>query len=331
MISAHGLTKFYGENRAVHDVNFAIDTGEIVGILGLNGAGKSTTLRILSSLLLPTSGTVKVDDVDVVQNPDAVRKLIGFLPETAPLYTEMTVRNFLLFAGRLRGLSKSQARSRLDEVLKLTDLTSVADAFISSLSHGFRQRVGIAQAVIHNPPVLILDEPISGLDPEQIIEMRTMVRDLGGRHTVLISSHILSEISQTCDRILVIKDGEIVASGSEEELTASLSGGHRLYLVARGAKDQVLAAVRKVEGVKACGPVKGDHHPYRSASSASQESLVHLEVSSDVDIREELSRSIIQGGFGLLHLSPAESELESIFLQLTRRGSTAAPQQESLA
>lgn len=315
MISARGLTKYYGDRCAIRDVSFEIAGGEIVGILGLNGAGKTTTLRILACLLLPSSGTVRINGLDVVDNPHEIRKLVGFLPETPPLYSDMTVESFLLFAARLRGLSRDRARARLETTLEATNITDVRRQIIGSLSHGYRQRVGIAQAVIHDPAVLILDEPIQGLDPVQIVEMRELVRGLKGRHTILVSSHILSEIHQTCDKILMIQGGRLVASGTEEELSRRLSGAHRLRLAVRGARDAVIKVVKGIDAVDRCEPVR----PRHVVGAAADPDVVHLEVSTREDVRERISQGVISAGFGLLELSSAAAELESVFVQLSRQ------------
>jgi len=307
MISAQGLTKFYGDKCAVEDLSFEIGEGEIVGILGLNGAGKTTTLRILACLLLPSTGTVHIGGVEVTEDPHAIRKKVGFLPEEPPLYREMTVDAYLRFAGELRGLSRSEVGGRLAEVAEQTNIADVRGEVIANLSHGYRQRVGIAQAMIHKPQVLILDEPISGLDPVQIVEMRRMIRGLKGQHTVLVSSHILPEISQTCDRLLVIQNGRLAEQGTEEELTSRVTSVRRLMLHVRGAEDKVLELVNGISGVTDCQVVHG---------MASAE-VVRLLVQSDKDLREELSAAVVGGGLGLLSLMPAEPELESTFLQLT--------------
>ena len=210
MIRVQGLTKYYGHHAAIRDLAFQIERGEVIGFLGLNGAGKTTTLKILGCVLLPTSGHVTIDDLDVVANPHEVRKRIGFLPDAPPLYEEMTVGAYLSFVAQLRGVSAQAAPGRVQTAEEQMALREVHREIISSLSHGFRQRLGVAQALVHNPALVILDEPNSGLDPAQIVEMRALIKNLRGAHTILISSHILSEISQTCDRLLIIQEGEIV-------------------------------------------------------------------------------------------------------------------------
>src|SRR5689334_3866537 len=223
MIRAKDLTKFYGGKRALGPVSFEIKDGETVGFLGLNGAGKTTALRILACDLRPSAGTIEVGGADVVADPHEVRKKIGFLPENPPIYADMRVTDYLTFAGELRGMSRDAIKKRMGDVLDLTDLHEVADDPIGTLSHGFRQRVGVAQAIIHGPQFLILDEPTRGLDPVQIVEMRKLIHDLKEKHTVLISSHILTEISQTCDRLLVLGRGRVLGVGTEGELAGKES------------------------------------------------------------------------------------------------------------
>src|SRR5690349_5206653 len=213
MIQVEGLTKYYGEHAAIRDVGFTIGKGEVIGFLGLNGAGKTTTLKILGCVLLPTSGRVVIDGYDAVRDPHEVRKRIGFLPDTPPLYDEMTVGEYLAFVAQLHKVPKPKVAAAVESAETKTSLRQAHGEVIATLSHGFRQRVGVAQALVHNPQLLVLDEPTSGLDPVQIVEMRNLIRQLRGEHTVLVSSHILSEISQTCDRLLVIQDGLLVGQG----------------------------------------------------------------------------------------------------------------------
>jgi len=309
MIAAEGLTKYYGDKCAISDLSFEIQRGEIVGILGLNGAGKTTALRILSCLLLPSAGRVTVGGMDIYESPHEIRKQVGFLPEEPPLYRDMTVESYLVFAAELRGLKRGDARSRVEAAMELTQTKDVRQELIANLSHGYRKRVGIAQSIVHRPPVLILDEPISGLDPVQIVEMREMILALKGSHTILVSSHILPEISQTCDRILVIQQGRLVATGTEEELTGRLSGAHRLHLTVRGNREKALELIRKLDGVIAAQP---------SGAAEGGGDVHHLRVEAKSDVREALGRELIRADFGLLQLRPAEAELESIFLQLTK-------------
>jgi ABC-2 type transport system ATP-binding protein len=317
MISAQGLTKYYGDRAAIQDLTFHIEQGEIVGILGLNGAGKTTTLRVLACLLLPSTGKVSINGLDIFESPHEIRKQVGFLPEVPPLYTEMTVESYLAFTGELRGMKSRDARTRVGEVLELTQTKDVRSEVIANLSHGYRQRVGIGQAIVHQPPVIILDEPIGGLDPVQIVEMRQMIRGLKGRHTILVSSHILPEISQTCDRIMVIREGRIVATGTEDELLTRLTSRQRLRLLARGDKEQLQKLIKSVDGVvKVELQTLSEAAGYRRDETAAAAHTFRVE--TDKDLREALSSAVVKGGFGLLQLSPAEPELESIFIQLTQ-------------
>lgn len=317
MIEVKNLFKYYGERRAVGPLSFSIGKGEIVGLLGLNGAGKTTALRILACDLLPSAGSVVVDGIDVVDQPHEVRRRVGFLPDTPPLYGEMTVHEFLIFAARLRGISRAEAMSRAQEVEKSTQLDGVARDPIASLSHGYKQRVGIAQALVHRPRLLLLDEPILGLDPVQIVEMRHLLRSLHGEYTVVISSHILSEISETCDRLLVIREGEIVASGTEAELSGKLLRGVRLECTFSGDPDGARAVVSAVDGVRTV----------TDAAAAETGKNVHaLHIEADRDVRAELVRALVQARIDVLGLTRGERELESIFIRLagnTRDGASA--------
>ncbi len=311
MIRAQGLTKYYGPVQAVHDVSFEIAEGEIVGILGLNGAGKSTILQILSGGLQATAGTVEVDGMDAATEPDEVRRRIGFLPEEPPLYREMEVEQFLRYVGQLKGMTSRDVDRRIGEVCERTQIQKVRHDVIGTLSHGYRKRVGIAQAIVHDPKLLILDEPISGLDPVQIVGMRDMIRGLRGSHTILLSSHILTEISQTCDRILMIKDGEIVASGSEDELVGRFAGGERLVLRLRGGREALTETLREDARVL--------EHEVRGE----QRGVVEVRVTLDGDVREKLVADLIGAGFGLRSMSSAELELEQAFLAMTGSGGDA--------
>jgi ABC-2 type transport system ATP-binding protein len=306
------LTKYYGERRAVGPLSFTIESGEIVGLLGLNGAGKTTTLRILACDLLPSSGTVRVDGLDVVESPYEVRGRVGYLPDVPPLYPEMTVTAYLVFAAELRGLSRAEARRRVPEVLEQTELGARAHDPIASLSHGFKQRVGIAQAIVHKPKLLVLDEPISGLDPVQIVEMRELLRGLRGEHTILVSSHILSEISETCDRLLVIKDGLILASGTEDELGGGAGARVELEAVVRLEGGQGADALEALEAL--AGELPGVTSIELGEPSASGE--VKLVLGAERDVRAELARLLVGAGRDLVGLRRVPRELETVFLEL---------------
>ena len=299
MIEVRGLTRYYGDFAALHDVSFTAREGQIVGLLGLNGAGKSTTLKILAGLLLPSAGSVHVDGIDLVATPEKVHGRIGYLPENPPLYTDMRVAEFVRHIGRLKGMTAEAVEAALPGALATADLTDRADQVIGTLSHGYRKRVGIAQAIIHDPRLVILDEPISGLDPVQIVEMRKVVRRLAQGRAVLISSHILTEVEQVCDWLVVLADGKVVVQGTEEEL-----GKATVRVEVRGAADEVTAWLEARDDVEKVVPAE-THTP---------EGVVELLVTTTTDNREDLAAGLIQAGFGLRGLSDA-GRLEEAFLQ----------------
>jgi ABC-2 type transport system ATP-binding protein len=306
MIEATGLTRYYGEFAALRDASFKIDDRQIVGFLGLNGAGKSTLLRILAGLMLPSAGRVTVGGLDATRDPDTLRRRVGFLPEEPPLYREMRVREFLEWCGRVKGRGKDEVRADLPRILEICQIAAVSDRVIGELSHGFKKRVGIAQAIVHRPDVVILDEPISGLDPQQIVEMRAVVKSLKETATVLISSHILSEIALTCDRVLVIHRGRLVAEGSEHELGKTLGEGTRLRLELRGTVPDVTAAL------------EASTHVETQEVRGLGDEVVEATVQLSGDHREDLVADLVAAGIGVRGLQDAVSELEQIFLEFTR-------------
>jgi len=340
MIRATNLTKLYGGRRALGPVSFEIADGETVGFLGLNGAGKTTALRILACDLRPSAGTVDVGGVDAIAEPHEVRKRIGFLPENPPLYLDMTVTDYLGYAGELRGMTKTEVKKRLPEVLEITDLEDVARDPIGVLSHGYRQRVGVGQAIIHQPKFLILDEPTRGLDPVQIVEMRNLIHDLKQNHTVLISSHILTEISQTCDRLLVLGKGQMLAVGTETELSGRKDDIRQITVLVRPGKtttpyrgdakeaategdDKGKDDAEKKEAKKLDDPqgtiktllngvdgVQSVTELYANADGMA------FSLSTSKDCRAEVGRAVIDAKLDLLQLDFARSELESTFIRL---------------
>jgi len=305
MIQVDGLSKYYGEHAAIRALTFTITSGEVVGFLGLNGAGKTTTLKVLGCVLLPTAGRVIVDGFDVTRDPHEIRKRIGYLPDTPPVYDEMTVGNYLAFVAKLRGVADANVAPFVAEAEKKTAITDKHDDVISTLSHGYRQRVGLAQALVHKPKLLILDEPTGGLDPVQIVEMREVIKGLKGEHTVLVSSHILGEISQVCDRYLVIQGGELIAQGTESELSEKLGSGGPIEIDCIGAAGPVIELLKKVDGVIDIAMVKLE----------GQNLSLHVDAKSDV--RPQLVKALVQADIAVLRVDRAAHRLENIFLKLT--------------
>lgn len=316
MIVVENLTKQYGARVAVDNVNFRIAKGEIVGFLGPNGAGKSTTMRMLTGFLSPTSGRVTIGDLDMAEDPIAAKSLLGYLPETPPLYPEMTVRDYLDFVGQLKGLSRAERKERLEVVLQKCFLTDRTHQLIGQLSKGYKQRVGIAQALIHNPPVLILDEPTSGLDPQQIIQIRSLIKELAVDHTIILSTHILPEVQTTCNRVLIINGGKLVAEGSAEQLEAQLQGGLRISLLVRGPLTGLQAHLKEFPQLQEVTFSEPENLP----------GLVQAELNlpAGVDLREDLARMVVSSGWGLVELKSINLSLEEIFLKLTTRESIGA-------
>ena len=307
LIEVQGLTKFYDERPAIQDVSFSVPRGQILGFLGPNGAGKSTTMRILTGYIGASSGTATVDGFDVFRQSLDVRRRIGYLPETTPLYNEMRVDGFLQLMCKLRGVPPSKRRARVDDAVESCGLEERRGEVIGRLSRGLRQRVGLAQAIVHEPDALILDEPTAGLDPAQTRETRDLIKKLGRRHTVILSSHILPEVEATCERVLIINEGRIVADGTPGMLAQRLGGRrHEVEMVVRGEASGVEEAVRGVAGID------------EVTVTAEGDSAVRVIVTTAVmDLREKLSRTIILGGFGLLEVQERTLTLEDVFLQLT--------------
>lgn len=309
MIEVQSLTRYYGTRRAVDDVSFSIASNEVVGLLGLNGAGKSTTLKVLVGLLTPSRGTVRIDGVELGEAPVSFRGRIGYLPDEPPLYKEMTVEGYLRFVAQLRGMTADAFQARLGGVLQKTQLVGFERRVIAELSHGYKQRVGIAQAIIHAPKLVVLDEPISGLDPVQIVEMRKVIRGLSTESTVLLSSHNLPEIHQTCDRILVLHRGRLVEQGTEHQIAGRLKTGLHLELTLTGDAGplaQRLGAHPQVE-----------RHTITPRDGGQIEARVALRA----DCREALVAELVGAGFGIRRVDDARGELEEIFLDLTKEAS----------
>lgn len=320
MIEVVNVSKRYGPVTAVNDVTFRVEAGEILGFLGPNGAGKTTTMRVITGYIPASEGTVKVAGYDVFDQPIEAKRRTGYLPEIPPLYPDMTVREYLTFVARIKGVAGREIRDRVDAVMKRTWVADMAERHCGKLSKGYRQRVGLAQAIIHNPDVLVLDEPTAGLDPKQIIETRQLIRELGGTHTIVLSTHILPEVSQTCQRVVIINKGRVVAVDTPENLTARLSGAVSIYVQAAGPADEMQQALQSVPGVA------------RAAVVESKDGQAGIEVDSErgVDVRRELAAAVVQRGWGLLEMRPMRMSLEDIFLSLTTEESTAlAPEADA--
>ena len=307
MIEVQHLTKRYGRVTAVDDVTFRVERGEILGFLGPNGAGKTTTMRVLTGYLPATSGRAIVAGFDVFDEPLEAKRRTGYLPETPPLYPEMTVRDYLGFVAQIRGVPSRERKNRIDVAMEKTRVTDMAARPCGKLSKGYRQRVGLAQALLHNPDVLILDEPTAGLDPKQIIETRELIKHLAGDHTIVLSTHILPEVAQTCQRVVIINHGRVVAVDTPDNLTRRLGGAQTMYVQIDGAPDAVPAALQRIAGIT------------RIAEVDRQEGIVGYEVESDAgqDLRRDIARAVVTSGWGLLELRPVRMSLEDIFLQLT--------------
>jgi ABC-2 type transport system ATP-binding protein len=312
MIKVEGLTKRYARTVAVDNISFEVEKGQIVGFLGPNGAGKTTTMRVLTCFLPPTSGTANVAGFDVVEHPLEVKRRIGYLPETPPVYPEMEVAEYLDFTGRLKGISSGDIARRVDEAMGRCAIGDVRDKLIGKLSKGYRQRVGLAQAIIHNPDVLILDEPTSGLDPKQIIEIRGLLKSLESDHTIILSTHILSEVEQSCERVIIISAGKLVAIDSVDNLTNRLRGSESVALEVEatgGRPDptEVQQRLERVDGVS------------RVVMKDSRDGRLTFEVESlqGRQIRAELARSVVNSGWNLSELRPVGLGLEEIYMQLT--------------
>ena len=307
MVEVKHLTKCYGDIKAVDDISFTVETGEVLGFLGPNGAGKSTTMNMITGYISSTSGTVTIDGSEILDNPKETKKKIGYLPEIPPLYVDMTVRKYLEFMFDLKKV-KLPKKEHIDEVMRLVRISEQSERIIKNLSKGYRQRVGFAQALLGNPPVLILDEPTVGLDPKQIIEIRKLIKSLGKKHTVIFSSHVLSEISATCDRIIVISNGKIVADAKTEELSTAVSGEEKLSLEIEGASADIISAIKKIPAVIRANKVK---------TMRDNTAKYMVEYEKGVDIRRDVFSAMARIGCPILNMQSGNETLEDMFLKLT--------------
>lgn len=304
MIEVNNLTKLYGDRAAIKDLSFKVEPGELVGFLGPNGAGKTTTMKILTGFMAPSSGEVKICGVDVFEDPMGAKSKIGYLPEQPPLYMDMKVRDYMRFVASLRNVSKDNETLYIDKALECLDLKSVETRMIGHLSKGFRQRVGVAQAIVSQPEVIILDEPTVGLDPTQVAHFRELLRELKGKHTIILSTHILPEVQASCEKVIIINEGQIVAKDSLESLSQkSASGVKRVQVKVRRLKDSFVQDMNSLDYVK-MSTVAGNN--------------IHFDLSGGEDSLEGISSRIVESGMGLLEMRVASERLEDVFLELTR-------------
>lgn len=306
MVEVKNLTKRYGGIKAVNDISFTVEPGEILGFLGPNGAGKSTTMNIITGYISSTSGTVTIDGYDILENPKEAKSKIGYLPEIPPLYLDMTVRKYLEFMFDLKKVSLPK-REHISEVMKIIKISDVQDRIIKNLSKGYKQRVGFAQALLGNPPVLILDEPTVGLDPKQIIEIRNLIKSLGKKHTVIFSSHVLSEISATCDRIIVISNGSLVADAKTSELSSSISGEQKLALEIEGNQSIILNSLKNISGVLRVKKMR---------DTSEQSGKYVVEYQNGADIRRDVFNAMSRENCPILNMQSENETLEESFLKL---------------
>ena len=303
MIEVENLTKYYGPRRAINNLTFQIAQGEVVGFLGPNGAGKSTTMNILSCILPASSGTARIQGYDTFEHSIELRKIIGYLPETPPLYPDMSVRDYLMFAAQVRGLTGKKIGSAVETVIEKCSLKDVSHRIIGRLSKGYQQRVGLAQAMVHDPDILILDEPTIGLDPIQIIEIRKLIQELASSHTIILSSHILPEITQICQRVIIINEGEIAAVDTLEGLTASLRKSERLSLTVRNDNNEIEGKLNSLEQVLSVLP--GEKNQFL------------IECALNSNLQDEFARMALDNQWGLVEIKPISMTLEDVFLKLT--------------
>jgi ABC-2 type transport system ATP-binding protein len=305
MIEVKGLTKRYGNITAINNLNFSVKEGEILGFLGPNGAGKTTTMRILTCFTPATEGTATIAGYDIFEDHHEIKKILGYLPETPPLYLELTAREYLLYVAKLKNVPSSKKKGSLDNVIQKCGLEKVIDRALGNLSKGYRQRVGIAQALINDPRLLILDEPTIGLDPKQIIEIRELIKSLAGEHTVILSTHILPEVTQTCQKIIILNEGTIIAEDTYEQLSASLRNTNKIKAVIKNPNDNLIDNLKNINGVQGVTENFDD-----------EENAIYIESNRDDDIRQEVAGIIVNSDCGLLEFTQEVMSLEDVFLHL---------------
>ena len=308
MIKIQNVTKRFGQHIAVDNLDFTVNEGEVVGFLGPNGAGKSTTMNMITGYISATQGTVTVDGYDILDNPEEVKKRIGYLPEFPPLYVDMTVKEYLDFVFEIKKADTKSKKQDMEKIMELVKITDVQNRLIKNLSKGYKQRVGLAQALVGNPPVLILDEPTVGLDPKQIIEIRNLIKDLGRKHTIILSSHILPEVSAVCERLIIINKGKIVASDTPENLSRRLGDSSKMTLRIASSEKQAIKVLRDVAGVK-----------YVEAQGIKEPDTIDvwIEAEKDIDVRRPIFNALSRAGYPILQMKSMDLTLEEIFLQVT--------------
>jgi len=321
VIEVENVSKLYGERRAVDDITFKVEKGEVLGFLGPNGAGKTTTMRILTCYMPATEGTARVAGYDVFEKSLEVRRRIGYLPENPPVYPDMTVDSYLDFVARIKGTPSGRRKSQVDDAIEKCGLGDVEKRIIGRLSKGYRQRVGLAQALLNNPEVLILDEPTSGLDPKQINEVRSLIKSLAGAHTIILSTHILPEVSMTCSRVVIINKGKVVAMDTPEGLANQMKGAERISLTVAGPPAGVRAKLLEVDGVlnvevQNAEDMENPENPQNSDDAASPHSNYIVECQLNTDLRRTLAAEVVGNGWGLLELRSVSMSLEDVFINL---------------
>jgi ABC-2 type transport system ATP-binding protein len=326
LIEVEHLTKSYGQARAVSDISFQVAKGEILGFLGPNGAGKTTTMRILTGYLPATSGTARICGFDVFEKSLEVRKRIGYLPETPPLYPEMAVEDYLSFVSRIKGVPSGEISRRVSDAMRMSNITDKRREYIKRLSRGYKQRVGIAQAIVHNPDVVILDEPTVGLDPNQIKEVRNLIKGLSGEHTIILSTHILPEVEMTCDRVVIINKGRIAAVDTTGNLTNQLKAGERVKLSVKGHERNGNELARKLQ--RSLESIEGVNHVKIEGDENGNQVSAMVEIAQGLDLRAPIAARIVNHGFDLLELRAINLSLEDIFMQLTTEEKTEEKPEE---
>jgi len=312
MIKVEGLTKYYGQIRGIEDVTFTIKEGEIVGLLGPNGAGKTTTMRILTCLFPPTRGKAEIAGLNILENPIEVKKLIGYLPETTPLYLDMSVLSYLMFVAEMKGIKRKDRKRKVEEVVEVCGIENVKRRLIGKLSKGYKQRVGLAQALLGNPPVLILDEPTIGLDPKQTFEFRQLIKDMQGKRTIILSTHILPEVSMTCQRVIIINKGKIIAQDTPDNLAFQLQKSYKICAKIEGPPEKIVERLKDIEGIK-------DIKVEKKIDDKKFEYVINAE---NLNIAKDIASCTVKSGWGLFEIRPLSMGLEDIFVNLVTEEKT---------